>query len=978
MTDLREPIYVLRHPGQHRRLGALLAVVLALTISPAAASAERFQAAPLIASLQTALLPGPAADPGAPSIQYEEAQAHASDRNPFRPAAGDLGAAVVVGAGPLGRAQGIAPAARSLLQPAVSGLRREVFGFLPYWELGDPAATIDYATLSTIAYFSVPVDAGGNLVTANGDGSTATGWAGWTSPQLTNVINAAHQQGVRVVLCLTLFGWTTSEAAAQGAMLGSATARMNLAQQAVQAVVDRGADGINLDFEPIGAGHGADFTMLVRAIRAELDARLPGSQLTFDATAEVGNYPVADATAPGGADAVLVMGYDYRTAGSPIAGAVAPLNGPAYDIGDTLAAYLGLTTPGKVILGVPYYGRAWSTVSNAPNAQTQSGTKFGSSATATYATAFDFAALHGRNYDVIEESAWTAYTRENCTATYGCVTSWRELYYDDAQSLAAKYDLVNRLGLRGAGIWALGYDGTHPELARVLIDKFVNDTSSPRAGIVALPPTQVSETFLVTWTAVDDTSSVVGTDVDVSVDGGPWTPWLTAATSSSAQYAGASGHTYAFRVRATDGLGHAGEFAPADTGIAPPVLGPGGFARVAVDGLTVRAGPDPGAQRVTSLNTGALVAITAGPVNAGGFTWFEVTEPIREWPPVTPVLAGVWVAAGSAAAPYLLPARAPNSTVVGAAGPDTTPPSLTVKLLGPLFVSPNGDGRLDTVEVRGTATGGASWALQITPAADLTGAPLRVIGGIGETIAAGWDGRAEGGVLLPDGLYRLRLVSADAVGNQAAQEWIVQLDTVAPGLLAKVSPGGFSPNDDGYAETARLSVTPSEAVTGTIEILHGTAMVRRVALVAAGPTIFAWDGRDSGGRGAADGIYAAQVTAQDAAGNITMRRLSIALDRTGRLLRWSPGRFAPKSGRAATVSYNLSRTATVTLLVRSPNGKSVRTAWSNRVQRAGRITWTWDGRNGTGHAVSPGNYVAVLVIRTAIGNTTIMRTVVVK
>lgn len=970
-----------------------MVVLLALAVGPPAASAEGIEAtppAPILAAVPQAASPratlpsGPATDPGpatalgAPSIQYEQAREHASDRHAFRPAASDLGVGGAFGAGPLGRVQGIVPATGSQLQPAVSGLRREVFGFLPYWKLGDPAATIDYATLSTIAYFSVPVDSGGNLVTTNGDGSTATGWAGWTSSRLTNVINAAHQRGVRVVLCLTLFGWTTSEAAAQGAMLGSAAARANLAQQAAQAVADRGADGINLDFEPIGAGHGADFTALVRAIRAELDARSPGSQLTFDATGRVGNYPVADATAPGAADAILVMGYDYRTAGSPIAGAVAPLNGPAYDIGDTMTAYLALTTPGKVILGVPYYGRAWSTVSNAPNAQSQSGTKYGSSATATYATALDFAALHGRNYDAIEESAWTAYTRENCTATYGCVTSWRELYYDDAQSLAAKYDLVNRLGLRGAGIWALGYEGAHPELASVLIEKFVNDTSAPRAGIVALAPAQGSETFLVTWAAVDDTSGVVGTDVEVSVDGGAWAPWLTASTSSSAQYAGAFGHAYAFRVRATDGMGRTGEFAPADTGIAPPVLGPGGFARVAVDGLKVRAGPDPGAQRVTSLNTGALVAITAGPVNAGGFDWFQVTEPIHEWPAVSLVLAGVWVAAGVAATPYLLPVRAPNSTVVGTAGSDTTPPALTAKLLGPLFVSPNGDGRLDTVDVRGTAAGGTNWALKISPAADLTGAPVRAISGSGESIVAGWDGRGEGGTPLSDGLYRLRLVSADAAGNQAAQEWIVQLDTVAPALLAKVSPDGFSPNDDGYVETARLAVTPSEPVKGTIEILHGTASVRRVALGAAGPTVFVWDGRDSGGRGAADGTYAARVTAQDPAGNRTIRRLSIVLDRTGRLLRWSPGRFVPRSGRAAVVSYGLSRTATVTLLVRGPNGRSVRTAWSNRVQRAGRITWTWNGRNGAGLAVGPGRYVAVLAIRTAIGNTTIMRTVVVK
>src|SRR5207253_2421356 len=104
-------------------------------------------------------------------------------------------------------------------------------------------------------------------------------------------------------------------------------------------------------------------------------------------------------------------------------------------------------------------------------------------------------------------------------------------------------------------------------------------------------------------------------------------------------------------------------------------------------------------------------------------------------------------------------------------------PALTAKLLGPLFVSPNGDGRLDTVEVRATALGGTIWTVLISSAADTTGAPVRTLAGTGETISATWDGRAEGGAPLPDGPYRVRLIAADAAGNQAAQEWIVQLDT---------------------------------------------------------------------------------------------------------------------------------------------------------------------------------------------------------
>jgi hypothetical protein len=59
------------------------------------------------------------------------------------------------------------------------------------------------------------------------------------------------------------------------------------------------------------------------------------------------------------------------------------------------------------------------------------------------------------------------------------VNPYRQLYVDDARTLGKKYDLVNVYGLRGAGIWALGYDGTRPELWAALQAKFITDTVPP-------------------------------------------------------------------------------------------------------------------------------------------------------------------------------------------------------------------------------------------------------------------------------------------------------------------------------------------------------------------------------------------------------------------------------------------------------------------------------------------------------------------
>ena len=702
-TDVSDRSPAARHP-RRGLLGLLGALVLALPVVPAAAAEPATSAA----------------EQGeAPSVHYEEALAHAADRIEFepggrvtvgfRPRPGDrwtVGGRAPRGL-PAGRASGRAIAASPqgslsaadkapadplpVDQPTVdpagvveadpasvvtasdappipqatASLRREVFGFLPYWELSASSTTLNYDLLSTIAYFGVGVENDGDLLKRNADGTITTGWGGWTSSKLTSVINAAHTKGTRVVLTLQKFAWSSSQASAQAALLGNATARANLARQAAAAVRDRGADGINLDFEPIASGYADEFTLLVRQVRAELDAIQTGYQLTFDTTGYIGNYPLEDATAPGGADAVFVMGYDYRTAGSTYAGSISPVAGSIYDLTDTIQAYTARVPASKLILGVPYYGRDWATTSDALNARNQSGAKFGSSATVVYANAVAKAATHGRRYDSVEQAPWYAYRKQNCTTTYGCVTTWREAYYDDPTSLGAKYDLINRKDLRGAGIWALGYDDARPELYGVLAGRFVDDRTAPVAGIVRLAPTQASESFAVSWAARDDWTGVASYDLQVSVAGGPWSDWLRGTTATSGTYLGANGHPVAFRVRARDGRANVGPWTVSNpSSVAVSSLAVGGFAQVTTDGLNVRSAPGTGAPRVAGLDSGAIVAITGGPVSADGYTWYEVTAPVTEWGPVSDVQVAVWVAAGGGGETFLVPTAPPNSTRV--------------------------------------------------------------------------------------------------------------------------------------------------------------------------------------------------------------------------------------------------------------------------------------------------------------------------
>ena len=203
-----------------------------------------------------------------------------------------------------------------------------MFGFLPYWELSGASTKLNYDVLSTIAYFSVGANAKGNLKKKDADGTSTTGWGGWTSSSH----DAGHQRGpparhARRADRVSVFAWTSTQASVQKALLGSATARQNLARQAAAAVRDRGADGVNLDFEPLASGYADEFVAFLKTMRSELNRIRSGYQLTYDTTGFIGNYPLEASVAAGAADAIFVMGYDYRTAGSSSAGSIDPLSG---------------------------------------------------------------------------------------------------------------------------------------------------------------------------------------------------------------------------------------------------------------------------------------------------------------------------------------------------------------------------------------------------------------------------------------------------------------------------------------------------------------------------------------------------------------------------------------------------------------------------------------------------------------------------
>lgn len=648
------------------------------------------------------------------------------------------------------------------------GLRKEIFGFLPYWELSASDTRLDWAKLSTIAYFGVGATSTGALLKTNSDGSTSVGWSGWTSSKMTTVINDAHRNHTRVVLTVQSFAWTSSQLATQKALLGSATARLNLARQVTTAVRDRGADGVNLDFEPIASGYADEFTALVRTIRAELNGVAAGYQLTFDTTGYIGNYPIEDATASGGADAIFIMGYDYRSSGSSPVGSIAPTGGPLYDVGDTVRAYTSRVPPSKLILGVPYYGRAWSTSTDALNASNISGTQYGTSVAVLYEAARDLAIENGRRYDTTEGVAWTAYRRETCTSTYGCVTSWRQLYYEDATSLKRKYDLVNTYGLRGAGIWALGYDGTRTELYQAIEDKFITDSIPPKITGSALSSTFISP------------------NADTRQD------------------------TVTVTVKAT-GLDH------------------WGYLVEPMDGAT----PGP------AVRSGTVQSVTPT------YTWNGKRGDGSDVPDGVYRIT-VWTADASenrAQRAFLVTL----DTIAPTVGSTTTPSVIT----------PNGDRRSDTTTLGWSAGERATGTGRILDKNGITVRSWALVAGTSGAFT--WDGRDNAGKAAVDGRYVYRVAGFDPAGNATLRDLPMNVDRT----IASVgwSSGTFDPR---AGQASRLSFRLIRSATVTVAIYQGTTLVRSVWTakpLGAATWGWTWDGRNGNGVLVKPGTYSVSVTA---------------------------------------------------------------------------------------------------------------------
>ncbi len=344
------------------------------------------------------------------------------------------------------------------LEAASPSLTKTIYGFMPYWVVSD-LSHVHWNLLTHVAYFSVGLNSDGSIGTTNN-------WPSGSYVQA--LISAAHANGVKVTLAATLF-----DSASIAALLGSSTYRQNAVNNLLSAVQAGGADGVNIDFEGVPSAQKANLVTFITALTSAFHSAIPGSHVSIDTPAVDWSGAFDYDQLAINCDGLFIMGYDYYWSGSSTAGPCAPLDSSTrwgtYCVTWTVNDYFtygGASNAGKFILGVPYYGYQWPTSSTTvPSSTTGSGTS------KTYDAASASAATYGRQWDSYSSVPYYV----NSSGPYQC-------FYDDAQSLGLKWDLVNSQGMGGTGIWALNYDKSNTTLWDALAAKF-QTSSGDLSGI---------------------------------------------------------------------------------------------------------------------------------------------------------------------------------------------------------------------------------------------------------------------------------------------------------------------------------------------------------------------------------------------------------------------------------------------------------------------------------------------------------------
>ena len=357
-----------------------------------------------------------------------------------------------------------------------------VYGFLPYWNL-KYRSYLRFSLLTHLAYFSVGLDTNGNISKIDEDGNAEPGYRHLRSPEVATILAQARQNHTKNIITITAMRQDIIEGILNPQNQTRAIANI------ISLVEEYSFDGINIDFEYVGTPDpvtATRFTLFIKTLNDRCHQSNPDCELAIDVFGDTGRsnrlwklselHPFLDH--------IFVMAYDYYRPSSTQAGPVAPLRGKCSqlyvnkyclesDISADIAAITRQAPAQKVILGVPYYGYQWRTAAGDYRANTYEDTGGTASLSFVHTLINQEAKPINSKYQIIGiQQRWDDFTLTPYIVHEPSPGKIVQVYYENSRSLSLKYDLVNKSGLAGVGIWALGYDGDLPDYWELLYKYF--------------------------------------------------------------------------------------------------------------------------------------------------------------------------------------------------------------------------------------------------------------------------------------------------------------------------------------------------------------------------------------------------------------------------------------------------------------------------------------------------------------------------
>jgi len=319
-----------------------------------------------------------------------------------------------------------------------------VHGYYAWWTRG-LWLDLDLSLYDKLFFFDITPAADGSIREANG---YPFAWRG--------LIDRADSVGVPVIPTLTLLDADSLEA-----LFLNETHRQTLLDSSLDLIEKSQGRGLHLDFEwfaPAKEALREGFHAYVDTLSAHVALHYPEAQLSMFVPAFHPDGMIDLPRIPSFFGEIMVQGYDLHWQTGPVAGPVAPLSGWDGNNWESIISrldHLGIDRD-RILLTVPYYGYEWPVIEANPGSTTRGHARVITNARLDslnvpemQVAAQDRVKAHGLKRDTDSGSPY--YTFQDSTG-------WIQGWFEDSQSLSAKYRFVNDLGLAGVAIFPIGYD----------------------------------------------------------------------------------------------------------------------------------------------------------------------------------------------------------------------------------------------------------------------------------------------------------------------------------------------------------------------------------------------------------------------------------------------------------------------------------------------------------------------------------------